>query len=172
LDIEKAVTEMDSVGQEKMDGDKESWVCGELGVGDGDGSEMEGVEKGGEYEGVGYGKRLLKPRSQRFLDEGVLDGMRMWHRPPHNHCDRCAKHDEACARLLELTTALLSSAADPEHATRAAVVERAGGSVAAWAEQRSLALKLPDLLKHVQWQAETRPYLKKREKAMVTGEAL
>lgn len=113
LDIGKTVTEMDSIGQTMMDGDKESWVCGEDGVGDDDGSAMEGEEGTGEYEGAGYGARLLKPRSQRFLYGGVLAGLRMWHRPPHNHCDRCALYEKTSARILELTTSLLSNPKDP-----------------------------------------------------------
>jgi hypothetical protein len=172
LDIEKAIAEMDSVGQTLMDGDKEPWVCGEQGVGDETGSETEVVEEGGEYEGAGYGARVLKPRCQQFLYGRVLAGVRMWHRPPHNHCDRCAQHDKACARFKELTTALSSVPNDPEYASHAAIVERAGGAVEAWAEQRALSRKLPDLQKHVAWNAETRPFLKKRELAMKPGEAL
>ena len=86
--------------------------------------------------------------------------------------DRCAKYDKASARFKELTTALLSSTTDPEYASHTAIVERAGGSVAVWEEQRSLALKLPDLLKHITWNAETRLYLKKREVTMEKGESL
>ena len=81
LDImmEKAIEEMDSVGQKMMDGDKEAWVCGEHGAGDAAASETDDAEGGGEYAGAGYGARVLKPRSQRFLYDGVLKGLRMWH---------------------------------------------------------------------------------------------
>jgi hypothetical protein len=172
LDIEKALEDMDSVGQKLTDGDQESWVCGEHGVGDDAGSDIEGAEEGGEFKGAGYGTRVLKPRCQRFLYGSVLAGLRMWHRPPHNHCERCAKYEKTSARVKELTTALLSEHVDHENASHAAILERAGGSVKAWAEQRSLSLKLPDLRKHITWKAETRPFLKKREKSMKVGEAL
>jgi hypothetical protein len=172
LDIEKAMADMDSVGQRMMDGDREAWVCGEDGVDGADGSELDDVEGEGEYGGAGYGARVLKPRSQKFFYGCVLKGMRMWHRPPHNHCPRCAKFEKATARVKELTTALLSTAADPEHATNIAIVDRAGGSVAGWEETRKLGLELPDLLKHVTWDAETRPYLSLWHKAMQKGECL
>ena len=172
LDVEKALAEMDSVGQQMMEGDKEAWVCGEHGLEEAAASEMNDAEGGGEHVDAGYGARVLKPRSQRFLYGGVLKGLRMWHRPPHNHCERCARYDKAKARLQELTTALLSSPTDAEYDSHTAIVERAGGSVEAWEEQRGLALKIPDLLKHVTWNAGTRPFLKKRELGMKQGEAL
>jgi hypothetical protein len=172
FDIEKLIEEMDSVGQKMMDGDKEEWVCGEQGVEDDGGSEMDSVDGGGEYEGTAYGARVLKPRSKRFLYGGVLDGLRMWFRPPHDYCDRCAKYDKTRARITELTIALLSNPTDPEYVINSAIVGRAGGSVEGWAEQRKLTLQLPDLLKHVTWNAETRPFLKKWELGMTTRDAL
>ena len=172
LDIGKALEEMDSVGQKLMDGDQESWVCGEHVEGGENGSEMEGVEEEGQYQGLGYGARVLIPRCQRFLYDGVLAGLRMWHRPPHNHCERCAKYEKANARVKELTAALLCAPTDPEYNSHNELVERAGGSVKAWEEQRSLSLKIPDLRKHITWDAETRPFLKKRQEGMKVGEAL
>jgi len=75
LDIEAVIAEMDSgAEQKKKDAEKECWVCGDLGVGDEDGSEMGCAEEGGEYEGAGYGARVLRPRSQRFFYQGVLAG--------------------------------------------------------------------------------------------------
>ena len=74
--------------------------------------------------------------------------------------------------MLELGPALLSQPGEPEHAAHAAVVERAGGAVKAWAEQRALSLELPELKKHCDWEKTARPALKLRENAMAYSEAL
>ena len=68
--------------------------------------------------------------------------------------------------------ALLSTKSEPEHATHAAVVERAGGSIKGWAECRAIELKILDLKKHVDWEGTTRDTLKKRETRMKAWEAL
>ena len=121
---------------------------------------------------IGYAHRMLNPRSRPFFYNKILENGRFWRRPPHNHCERCAKYLKKSARLLELGPALLSQPGEPEHAAHAAVVERAGGAVKVWAEQRALSLELPELIKHCDWEKTARPALKLRENTMACFEAL
>ena len=116
-------------------------------------------------------QRLLITRSPNFLFKRICRGMRLWKRPPHNYCARCGEYHKGVARVQVLQPALLSLPSDPEYATYAAVVERAGGSVEAYEELRRLLIKLPDLKKHMDWQSDQRPYSKRREEEMTPEEA-
>jgi len=110
--------------------------------------------------GDGEGDLVLYPRSARKLYRGLLAGERLWKRPPHDHCSRCAQHVELTERVKALTAALLSVAGDPEFAAHSAMVERAGGPTKAWEEVRAKQLELPDLQKHVMWRDKQRGWLK------------
>ena len=112
------------------------------------------------------GERILYPRSYRFVFGKLLHGERLWDRPPHDHCERCAQFEKCICRIRELTPALLSNVDDPEHAQHAAVLERAGGQVKADEELRKNLNQRPDLQKHVQWFQEVRAYDKKRQECM------
>ena len=170
VDMGQVLEEMDSIVQQDVfNGDKEAKLSGEGLEQDDDAAPDEGEDES-EYVGAGYGARVLCPRHKHFFYGGLLDGLRLWHRPPHNHCERCADYDKAKFRLLELNTALLSEPEDAENAAHEAIVQRAGGSSAAWTESRKLALKLPDLRKHATWFAEARPYVKMREVNMLPNE--
>ena len=46
------------------------------------------------------------------------------------------------------------------------IVARAGGPVKAWEETRNIQLKLPDLLKHVEWDGTARAFLAKSREVM------
>ena len=109
---------------------------------------------------------LLHPRSYRFFYGKLLRSMRLWKRPPHNHCERCAEYEQKANRVNELTVALVSTSGSVEFEQHAKVVARAGGSVKAWEELRSLQRKMPDLKKHVEWNQTARAYLKKWEQSM------
>jgi hypothetical protein len=115
---------------------------------------------------------VLKPRCYQFFYNTLLRGERLWHRPPHNHCERCAKHTTASRRLVDLQTALLSLPDAPDHTKHIKIVERAGGPNKAWEEVRSLQLKVPDLQKHVKWEKTARAYLKQLEATMPTTTVL
>ena len=105
---------------------------------------------------------LLTPRSYRyFYSKRLVGGMRLWHRPPHNHCKRCADYLKKSARMNELNVALLSTSDSAEYEEHQAIVGRAGGSVKGWEEVRTLQQQLPDLKKHVDWSNTARGYLKK-----------
>jgi len=155
----------------QMEGDLEPSVSGEMGVDDGAGPGEE--EEADDMCAVEQDSTVrLRPRTKKFFYERVLKGMRMWHRPPHNHCNRCGDFEKAKGRLLELNAALLSNVGDAEHARHSAVVARSGGSAAGWKECRKLQLSLPDLTKHVNWKNEARPYLKTRQMGLKWWEAL
>ena len=136
-----------------------------------DHEELEDIPPAGDEDGVDPmaadmksdvdERLLLYPRSYRFFYGKLLEPLRLWKRPPHNHCARCAEYEKKSGRLAELTTALLSTPACPEHAKHSEVVVRAGGPIKAWEEVRTLQLKLPDLKKHVDWDQTARAYLKK-----------
>jgi hypothetical protein len=170
LDIASVLKEMDS-REGKMDGDQEPWVCGSDGL-EGEAGADKDEEEEYEPSEEPTGGRVLYPRCKKFFYGSCLAGMRLWHRPPHNHCERCAAYEKAGHRITELNKALLSSSADAEHAAHKAIIERAGGTQAGWVEVRKLITKLPDLKKHSDWKEETRPFLKKREKGMAANETL
>jgi hypothetical protein len=129
-------------------------------------NEQEDIKDVEEEENDSEGVPRFYPRCKKYFYRQVLKGMRLWNRPPHNHCERCGDYLKAKQRIIELQTALLSTENDPEHETHAAVVKRAGGSTTAWKTVRALANKVPDLQKHVNWEKETRPFLKRREVAL------
>ena len=108
----------------------------------------------------------LRPRSYKYFYGQVLKGERLWKRPPHDHCERCAKYTIASDRLTNLQVALLSVPGSVDHCEHSDRVAKAGGPVKAWEEVRLLQLKLPDLLKHVTWEKTARAYLKKLELSM------
>ena len=116
--------------------------------------------------------RTLCPRTSRFLYQTLLKGMRLWHRPPHNHCERCASYDKTAARIAELTAALTSVCTHPGYESNSKIVEAAGGEAKAWEELRALQIALPDLKKHVDWFNEVRAFLKAREAGLEVHEAL
>ena len=113
----------------------------------------------------------LIPRCQNFFFNKLLAGQRLWQRPPHNHCERCAQYETTACRIRELCPAVLSIKTDAEYVMHSAVVERAGGSVKAWQELRALQLLLPDLKKHVDWFDDVRAYDKNRQECMEEDEA-
>jgi phage pi2 protein 07 len=100
----------------------------------------------------------LKPRTSRFFYKRLLAGMRLWKRPPHNSCDRCAQFFKSRDRALELRPALLSIPEDPEYNRHQELVERAGGQDAANEELRKIDWAMHDLKKHMSWQSDQRPY--------------
>ena len=109
---------------------------------------------------------LLRPRSYRFFYRTLLRGVRLWQRPPHNHCERCAAYEKCIKRISDLSAALVSRADSVDHAKNSEFVASAGGSAAAWEEVRKLQLQVPDLQKHVDWDSTARAYLKKRRSKM------
>ena len=109
---------------------------------------------------------VLTPRSYRIFYNTLLHDMRLWKRPPHNHCERCAEFETAKNRLTELQTAILSLPGSVEYNKHSEIVGRAGGPVKAWEEVRNLQIKLPDLQKHVTWDRTARAHLKTVEKTM------
>jgi len=64
-------------------------------------------------------RRILFPRSQRAFYKSFLAGMRLWQRPPNDHCTRCSDYEVAHNRMCELTAALYSSPNNPEYANHA-----------------------------------------------------
>ena len=74
------------------------------------------------------GERILYARSYAFFFGRLLDKERIWNRPPHNHCERCAQFEKCMNRIRELNPALLTTMDDPEHAKHAAVINRSGGA--------------------------------------------
>jgi hypothetical protein len=108
----------------------------------------------------------LVPRTMSFFYKSLLKGLRLWQRPPHNHCDRCEEYTTAQTRHKELSEELFSVESHPDHERYQKLIHSAGGFNSAHAEVRHLLLKLPDLKKHVDWFTNTRPYLKKREEEM------
>ena len=108
----------------------------------------------------------LRPRSYTYFYGKVLKGERLWKRPPHDHCERCARYTIASNRLTTLQVALLSVAGSVDHRKHSDKVATAGGPVKAWEEVRMLQLKVPDLLKHATWGKTARACLKKLELSM------
>ena len=117
-------------------------------------------------------KWMLVPRSKRTLYDTILDKMRLWKRPPHDHCERCESYTKTRLRLVALSAALASAPMDTDHQAQKSLIEKAGGPPAAWEELRACQNKLPDLQKHVEWFEEQRPYLKDREVNMPETTAL
>ena len=70
---------------------------------------------------------VLHPRSERALYRSVLAGMRLWARPPDEHCDRCAKYVVVKTRIQLLSASLLVQPGTPEWDEAKCVVEGAGG---------------------------------------------
>ena len=143
------------------DDDEEEKAGEDAGQGDSDDSDEDDMDQ-----------RVLVPRSTKFFYKTICKGMRLWKRPPHNHCDRCAQYVKAQARVTELQAAVISTASNANHEAHAAVVKDAGGSLTAWEEIRLLQNQLPDLKKHMDWQADQRPYSMRREKALTVREAI
>ena len=112
------------------------------------------------------GELLLYPRSYKFFYKRLLRSARLWKRPPHNHCSRCAEYTQHVARIQELQGSLLCDADSPEYKKHMELVKRAGGSQRAWQDVRNMQDKLPDLRKHVDWFHTARKYLKKMREAM------
>ena len=98
--------------------------------------------------------------------------MRLWSRPPHDHCERCAKYHKYRHRLFELEPAVLSYPNDPGYAKHHALLAAAGGREKAWEEKRNIDQKIEELQKHVDWRANQRGYCTHREKNMKEYEAL
>jgi hypothetical protein len=115
---------------------------------------------------------LLTPRSADFFYKRLLNDMRLWRRPPHNHCDRCAQYTIAKSTVRDLTHALLVDPDDAEYPIMAEMVERAGGSVKAWETVRNMGHKIPVLQKHMDWQADQRPYSIWRDKNLSWNEVM
>jgi hypothetical protein len=109
-------------------------------------------------EPEGADKWVLYPRSHKTFYRVILAGVRMWKRPPDNHCDRCAKYTVTNARIIELTTALAARQGSPEWAAAEGIVQRAGGKTKGWEEVRALTKILPDLEKHRVWKDSQRGY--------------
>ena len=114
----------------------------------------------------------LFPRSQKTFYGTILAGMRLWKRPPHNHCERCQKYTKTRERIAVLEAVLNSQPFDADYDAQTSVVDSAGGLTAAWEELRSCQHKLPDLRKHAEWLAGQRPYLKERQCTMPAWTAL
>jgi hypothetical protein len=115
---------------------------------------------------------VLTPRSSVFFYKRLLGGMRLWKRPPHNHCTRCAEFVTTRDTLCNLTVALCMPAEHPEYQRSLDLIERAGGRQKAWVTQRQMTLKLPDLQKHMDWQADQRPYSMRRERKLTWLQAM
>ena len=134
-----------------------------------EGAEEEQAEEENEDDEL-----TLHPRTYKCFYNSILKNERLWQRPPDNACERCNEFEVTRTRIQELTTALLisSQSSHPEYAKHKEMVERAGGSQAAWAEQRALTAKFPSLEKHVEWKAYQRKYLKNRENNLEDDELL
>jgi hypothetical protein len=100
---------------------------------------------------------VVYPRSMKTLYGVQLAGVRMWKRPPDNHCERCARYTVTKARIIELTTALTTKEGSPEWEAAAGIVTRAGGKAKGWEE-----LRAPDLEKHCLWKDSQRGYCMER----------
>jgi hypothetical protein len=133
-------------------------------------------DEGEEDQAIGSNqdddKMLLKPRSCKCFYNRILRGLRLWRRPPHNHCERCGLYTATQARIMELNQALCCSPNSPGYATRLEVIEGAGGNTKAWAELYAQQHRLPDLQKHMDWQADQRPYSISRERALTAREVM
>ena len=117
-------------------------------------------------------KYMLYPRSKRTFYDTLLAGMRLWKRPPHDHCSRCAEAETTSHRISKLTCALNCLPTSPEAREHDELVQRAGGKQKAWEELRKLETKMPDLKKHTVWFATQRDFLKKLEGVLKKHQAL
>ena len=122
-----------------------------------------GCGGGGGGGGSGGGDPVLYPRSERGFFNGLLAGRRLWQRPPHDHCNRCADFTLKSDRVCKLTAALLES---PRSLANKELINEAGGDIEAWSEVRRLQNTLPELRKHVTWRDDQRTYLTGREKSL------
>ena len=138
----------------------------------GQSSELE--EEDGDEEMISveeqFGGQWLCPRSQKAFYGTILAKMRLWQRPPHDHCERCTKYEVCTARVNVLNKALYAPVDHVEGSE--AVLREAGGRLAASAELRELSAKYRDLLRHVTWFREQRKYLKKVELALEEHQAM
>ena len=105
----------------------------------------------------------LQPRAKGTFYKSILNDLKCWKRPPHDHCDRCTEYQVSNDRITELTIALNHSPNDSEKEKFEGIVKHAGGRELARAEKKKLEAKIEDLREHVTWKVEQRGYLKKRE---------
>ena len=59
-----------------------------------------------EAEDKAEDKYVLHPRSQKAFFKSALAGVRVWKRPPDNHCDRCEEYATLTANLSKMEEAL------------------------------------------------------------------
>ena len=111
---------------------------------------------------------VLCPRTKRTFYKVLLKGSKLWKRPPHEHCKRCADYTTTVEQIKELTYALC----DTYNVKTAMIVENAGGTTKAHARKRELEAALPDLKKHVEWLETARAWLKDRQRNLREHDAM
>lgn len=72
---------------------------------------------------------VLHPRSKPTFYGVACAGLRLWQRPPEDHCNRCAQYNVKWARVQVLMAALYSAPGAVENVENVKVVKRAGGQV-------------------------------------------
>jgi hypothetical protein len=97
------------------------------------------------------------PRGKGAFYKSLCKGLRLWKRPPHDHCQQCNAYTTMCEEHKQLSCAL--NGTDKASIAR---VQREGGPVKAQEKKRELEHKLPVLKKHVEWRENGREYLKHR----------
>ena len=107
----------------------------------------------------------LFPRSQRSLYFNILRSMRMWQRPPEDHCEACQKYTEVQNQLSDINGALLVTMQTPAWTKAQTLLEIHGikTKMEGFEVVRKLNVKLLPLEKHVVWKTKQREYLKGRE---------
>ena len=103
--------------------------------------EDEGEEEDEEEEDTRKEEEfILKARTMPAFYAGLLQGMRLWKRPPHEHCSRCTGYVTTKERIAKLSAALTST-----DQSSGVIVKEAGGEQEAWGELRQLEAKITDL---------------------------
>ena len=115
---------------------------------------------------------MFYPRTKTTLYKVILKGLRLWARPPHDHCDHCAKWEKTRHRLFELTPALLAYENDPGYRQSMELLDLAGGREKANTEKRDLEKSMEQLTQHVFWRDNQRNYVKLREVGLLPSEAI
>ena len=105
----------------------------------------------------------LCPRAKGTFYNSILKGLKLWKRPLHDHCNRCANYSVVNDRITELTVALNHESSHPEREKFKGIIQRAGGRFQAETEKKQLEHTILDLLLHVAWKNHARKYAKTRQ---------
>ena len=108
----------------------------------------------------------IVPASYKYYYGKLLECMRLWRRPPDNHCTRCAEFHQVADRITELRTALSSTSNNVNYQDHQRVLHQAKGRLKAEEELRKLDKLLPNLQKHVEWKNTARSYLLRHRATM------